>query len=294
MITQTTRAPGIYDIPAAEYHADSWAVSASMLKDFAADSLMFHKRYNLKTVPRKEPTPAMAMGTLVHAMLLEPDTVHDVGVVIPDDFITESGARSTSKAAKAWQQEQELAGLLTFKAEEWGAAMNAVAAVRSALKDHGVSLSGCECEKSIYWNENGIDQRCRLDMVPKTRLIVDLKVMASAHPTFVDRQVANLKHWLQQAHYMAGFAAHFGDTPHFAFIVVEPKEPHNVAVYQLENDAMSSRVVYTLAAHIKRQEIIDRLMRCRATGDWRNKWSKEIETLRAKPWTFEDYTEQGE
>lgn len=292
-MTTKTRAPGIYDIPAAEYHQDVWAVSASMLKEFAADSLMFHKRYNLKTVPRKESTPAMAMGTLVHAMLLEPDTVHDVGVVIPDDFITESGARSASKAARAWQQEQELAGLLTFKADEWGAAMNAAQAAKTALLTEGIDFDGCQCEQSIYWQDDGIDYRCRLDMVPKKRLIVDLKVMASAHPTFVDRQVANLKHWLQQAHYIEGYKAHFGHEPTFVFLVVEPKEPHNVAVYRLEFKA-KERISYAEESVYQRLEIINRFKRCRESGDWRNKWSKEIQYLTAKPWTFEDYTEQGE
>lgn len=284
MITQSTRAPGIYDIPAAEYHGDTWAVSASMLKEFAADSLMFHKRYNLKTVPRKEPTPAMAMGTLVHAMLLETDTVHDVGVVIPDDFITESGARSTSKASKAWQQEQELAGLLTFKAEEWCAAMNAAHAAKEALKSEGIDFDGCQCEQSIYWQDGGLDFRCRLDIVPKRRLIVDLKVMASCHPSFVDRQVANLKHWLQQIHYMIGYERHFGVSPIFAFLSVEPKEPHNATVTMLDDR-------YRNDAAVNWKMIINRLKHCRETGDWRNWWARKINYLSSKPWTFEDYTE---
>lgn len=287
MIQQNTKTPGIYEISAGEYHSDIWAVSSSMLKEFAADSLMFHKRYNLKTVPRKEPTPAMAMGTLVHAMLLEPDTVHDVGVVIPDDFITESGARSSSKAAKAWQQEQELAGLLTFKAEEWGAAMNAAQAAKTALLTEGIDFDGCQCEQSIYWQDGGLDFRCRLDIVPKRRLIVDLKVMASCHPTFVDRQVANLKHWLQQAHYIAGYRAHFGVEPIFAFLSVEPKEPHNATVTMLDSN-------YKTAAEYNWRATLNRLQACRETGDWRNWWARKINYLSSKPWTFEDYTEQGE
>lgn len=293
MITKATRKPGIYTIPAAEYHGDTFALSASMLKDFASDSLLFHKRYNLKSVPRKEPTPAMAMGTLVHAMLLEPDTVADVASVIPDEFMTESGARSTSKAAKSWHAEQEQYGRLAFTSAEYLRAVNASLAAKQALRFHGVSIDGCNCEQSIYWQENGIDYRCRLDIVPQARLIVDLKVMASAHPTFVDRQVANLKHWLQQAHYITGYEAHFGFKPSFAFIVVEPKEPHNAAVYMLDDEARPGGS-YEDVAKAKRREIIERLERCRATDDWRNTWAKKIETLRAKPWTFEDYTEQGE
>lgn len=293
MIDKTRKTPGIYNISAEEYHGDIWAISSTMLKDFASDSLLFHKRYNLKTVPRKEPTPAMAMGTLVHAMLLEPDTVPDVGTIIPDEHITESGNRSTSKAAKAWQAEQDAAGLLTFKADEWGNAVKAAYAAKEALAKESISIAGCSCEQSIYWQESGIDYRCRLDIVPQARLIVDLKVIASAHPTFVNRQVANLKHWLQQAHYIEGYEAQFGHEPTFVFLVVEPKEPHNVAVYRLEFEA-KDRISYAEEAAYQRLEIINRLKRCRESGDWRNKWSKELQYLTAKPWTFEDYTEQGE
>lgn len=283
-----TRPPGIYSIPAAEYHADTWALSASMLKDFASDSLMFACRYIDKTEPKKESSKAMKMGTLIHAMALEPDTIGEVACVVPTDYITRSGARSSAAEAVAWDKEQEANGIISFMPQEWVYATKAAKAVTERLTAEGFPPSVCKAEQSIYWDEDGLMCRARLDIMPARNAIVDVKAMASAHPLFVANQVKRLLHWIQQSHYSLGFERHFGEAPGvFAFLVVEPMPPFNTSV-----DILTAKYRQEAIHHTSLK--MQRYRECLSSGDWRNLWSIKHQPLDSKPWTFESVIEVEE
>ena len=85
----------LLSIPNEEYHARP-GVSASMLKSMASGWRSFEAEYITKTAPRKE-SAAMALGTAVHAALLEPEAFADEYAVIPE----ECSDRRT-KAYKEW------------------------------------------------------------------------------------------------------------------------------------------------------------------------------------------------
>lgn len=90
--------PGVYyDMSDADYQALP-AVRWSSLK------VILESPKALKyaaTHPRAD-TDALAIGRAVHLAVLQPHAYDAAVQIIPDDYMTASGKRSTSKAAKAW------------------------------------------------------------------------------------------------------------------------------------------------------------------------------------------------
>lgn len=278
MITKSTRAPGIYDIPAAEYHADTWAVSASMLKLFAKDRIEYRQKY-VTGFGVTESTAAMNLGTFVHAAVLEPDTLDQHFAVIPSEFSTQKGL-STKPAALAWAQNQGDKILLTGDEMTRGAA--ACSSIQGLLRETFGSdwRDQFHIEKSIYWEESGIQMRARLDLVHKSQpLIIDLKSCADSSEDAFARQCSGLRYWLQAAHYEAAYQSHFGEIPRFLFLAQETDGSYSPAMFELAE-------AYKLEASRQRERLIADLQACRESNDWRNVRSMAITTLKSKPWTF--------
>lgn len=108
MPVAATIAPGIYwDLPAAVYHAAP-GLSSSGMKSLAVSSLRYwHDYVRPDRQPRTE-TPAMKIGTALHAAVLEPHVFRD-GY---DAFLTKDdlgGCLKTVEDLKGWLQEHHFA-----------------------------------------------------------------------------------------------------------------------------------------------------------------------------------------
>lgn len=283
MITQSTRAPGIYDIPAAEYHADSWAVSASMLKLFAKDRVEYRQKY-VTGFGATESTAAMNLGTFIHAAVLEPDTLAQQFAVIPSEFSTQKGL-STKPAALAWAQNQGDKILLTGDEMTRGAA--ACSSIQTLLRDTFGNdwRDQFHIEKSIYWEESGIHMRARLDMIHRDKyegkpLIIDLKSCADSSEDAFARQASTLRYWIQDSHYSEAYRQHFGETPQFWFLAQETDGSYSPSLYDLTpEDREKSKTA--------RMKLIEDLTTCKQSNDWRNARSKSVVTsLKLGYWAF--------
>src|SRR5690606_2321065 len=83
------------------YHADHSRVSNSMLNVFL-DPDGGRRKYEAYYVTHACEPPtfeAADLGTLVHAMVLEPDTVKSVAAIIPEECLTAAGAINSRGAA---------------------------------------------------------------------------------------------------------------------------------------------------------------------------------------------------
>jgi hypothetical protein len=200
---------GIYfGMPAAEYHAAPGLSHSGML-DLGVSPLRYWHRHINPARPPEEPTPAMRLGTAIHAAILEPsafraryakrldradypdalDTIDDlVAWLAARDQPTKhkrkadlvERVRQCDPTQPVWQDlvsrhARESAGKELLAPEDWAAAEDAARTVHADPAAQEV-LSAGEAEVSFFVRdpESGVMLKARMDHV-SVELTVDLK-----------------------------------------------------------------------------------------------------------------------
>lgn len=251
------------DMPNAEYHAGTDAISSSGLKLLARSPAHYWATY---LDPQREPTaptPAMLMGTMIHTAVLEPHRFDDEYIAIPE------GLDKRTKEGKALWQEIAASGRQPITEAQRARAI----AVASSLLAHPAarvifSADG-EAESSIFWTDAATGARCkaRPDFMVRpcqqwpNGLVVDLKTTGDAGAEAFMRTAFNLGYHISAAHYTAGFVAEFGVVPAFIFAAVEQDAPHAAAFYAAGEDFM-------LLGERERCRLTELYATCRAADSW--------------------------
>jgi len=173
-------------------------------------------------------TPAMALGSALHCLVLEGEQTFQAQYSTrPDDL------RLTTKEGKAWAAEQKAKGLTVLSGEQ-----------TQQLRGMAKSLSKLDwfapdkqdelrkhSEVSIYWDWCNVDCKARLDRVielPDKVLVLDLKTTDSVNPRkFLDK-VVGLNYMFQAAYYTEAATVAFGKPAEFIFVGVERDAPNQV------------------------------------------------------------------
>lgn len=188
-------------------------------------------------------TPAMAFGTAVHAAILEPDDFDELHVVVPDEFVTASGALSTAKYAKEWiAQQKEGAMLLTAPQAA------SIEAIKANIAKHKAASDALEKapnrEQGLYWTDaaTGIDCKCCPD-AHNGFTVIDVKTWAPRGKFSADsfmREAVSRGYLGQLGFYAMGI---LGATGHkveaMQFLVLQSVAPFDVMLLELDYDAMS-------------------------------------------------------
>lgn len=224
-----------------DYHA-SVGASSSFLKKFLEETP--HKiEYNRLYGVRKE-TPAFALGTAVHTLVLEPEKFNDTIAVRGDwDLRTKIG--------KAEQEAFELVrgnrAMITLEQYE---AAKAMAHELLSHRTAGKLLDGAIVEQSIYWDqeiEDGSYQLCKVRpdaLCRRKPLILDVKTCENASYDEMRAAITRYRYNLSAAMYLQG-VNQCGDLLHelnidqyegFALLCVESKPPYEVACYEIGID----------------------------------------------------------
>ena len=182
-----------------------------------------------------QPSAAMALGTAVHAALLEPDAFAS--------YVAFEGTRR----GKAWDEFQaEHAGSPILKTEE----LDLVHAIRNSVLAHPAAnalLTGPgDNELSLRWVDpgTGISCKARLDrlcVVDGTLWLPDVKTTRDSSPAAFGRAAWNLHYLLQGACYAyAVEQCGLGENPRVAYVAVDttPGGPHETAVYYLTEEQL--------------------------------------------------------
>lgn len=190
-----------------------------------------HYFYDRWVAQRRE-TPALRMGSMLHAAILEPDRFAARMVRRPAwDLRTKAGKAER----EAWQKD------LPPDAIEVGEADQAMLeGILTAVRGHNRLrrlLAEGRRECSLVWRDSVHDVVCkaRYDFVAaKTNVIVDLKTTASAAYEDFARDLSRYAYTLAAAHYLAG-ARETGvaDPKRFVWAVVEKDPPHAIALYTM-------------------------------------------------------------
>jgi hypothetical protein len=263
-------APGIFDVPELDYHADRLlapqlgrSLSASGMKTILRCPALFqHEREHGRTA-----SDSMGIGTVAHALALgNPDS----RLRVYDAYDWRAKAHQAGRAADRAQR------LTPVHRGELRQASRIAASVRRHATARNI-LSRGEAERSVYWidDDTGVTCRARVDWL-RDDVIVDFKTAADASPAGFARAVANFRYDIAAAHYIEGVKAVTGHDLPYVFVVAETAPPHLCAVYQLDPgdlewgryDAARARRIYA---------------ECESSGEWPD-YGDEIHTLDLPAW----------
>lgn len=210
-----------------QYHAHE-SISKSGL-DLIARSPA-HFRYQEK----RESTRSMVIGSALHAAVLEPDLFASQYMLLRN---------VSDRRASEYKQAVAVHGadfVLT------GTEADYVAGMQETIRSHAyagrvLSETG-RAELSVMTKDpvTGVAVRCRFDWLTNAGLAVDLKTTIDARPDAFARSVANYRYHVQAAFYADVWSWETGETLQgFEFLAVEKSMPHALAVYRLDDEALS-------------------------------------------------------
>ena len=249
--------PGIYEIPATEYHSDpcpepslSASVARTLIDRSPLHAWMKHPKLGGK---QEELEPArMSLGSAAHSVILEGDW-NSIMFIDAKNFLT--------KAAKERRDQIIQAEGTPLLEKDRGTIEGMVAAFCSA----GIDRSGMETERTLIWQDRITEAstpiwcRSRVDLLGD-RLILDLKT--TAIPATPERWGRN-QIWdyaMQCGFYRRGYQAlKGGKPPAFRFIVQETMAPYSVAQFAFDGagleyaDYLADQAVWKWGECIKAQ-----------------------------------------
>ena len=264
----------VYGLENEAYHALD-ALSASGLKLLRRSPAHYYGQVLDPDRPVREPSPAMAAGTLAHCAILEPQEVAARYVVKPD------GLDMRTKDGKAWAA--SLSGAQTvITAEQLQTAQRQAAAVRALPEIGELFNARGHAEVSAFWtdSETGVQCKCRPDWVAPVGdgvLLLDVKTAKDASPEGFARAVWNFGYHLQSSWYMDGYTRASGlPVLGFVFVAVESDHPHCAAAYVLDDDTLRQ-------ASAENARLLSLYSACRASGTWPG-YPTGVGILKMPPW----------
>jgi hypothetical protein len=216
---------------------------------------------------RKEPTPAMVFGSLLHLAALEPQRLSGSFVVRP------AGMTFQTKEGKEWKAKQRVP---IITEEEHGALLSC----RDSVLSHPAAqqiLAAADKEVSVFkrHRRTGLLLKGRLDAVANATdgetWVADVKTCEDAGEGGFCRSIAAFGYAQQAAYYLDLLGA-----SHFVFIAVEKAAPWACAVYELDRDSIEK-------GRAQNEANLDRLEECLSTEKW-PAYSGEIQTISLPRW----------
>ena len=260
-------------IPPGQYHGVKWAASASQLR-VIHNGTPAHLWADLQK-PRV-PTWEMALGELVHQLILEPGRPLPQIAVVPESYVVPADYKGGPKDPKPgdveawnwrrkycreWRQTMEAAGLIVVEKDDSDEIRRAAERIHANPEARDL-LAGAETEVTLYWETVcGFPCKARLDMLPAGVFLGDLKTTADASPSGWQRHAWNMGYHLQAAFYLDGWAA-VGDRNFdgFKFIAYE-RGVGLVQVHRCTTDLIQAgREAYL--------DALETYMRCVRSGVW--------------------------
>jgi hypothetical protein len=275
-------APAVTPLPEIGVHAGvaahtyrTWdAVNQSTLWSFRRSAA--HARYEF--IHPSESTHTQDLGSAIHAVLLEPDSVERDYAVRPADLPTRGpGSR---KALWAWKEEIAATGKVILDKQDDLATLRGV---RDAVRDHPLALEFLTApgltEVSALWRFDDTLCKARPDRIVEVAgwtWVVDVKSTPDASPGAFARSCVNFGYYLQAAFYLDGLEELAPRDRRFAFVAVEKTPPFGIAIYEPD-------IVFLEAGRDEYHRHLRTWRSCLESGRWPG-YPTDIETLTAPQW----------
>ena len=205
------------------------------------------------------PTPALTFGQLLHAMVLQPETVGRDFAVAPNVD------RRTKGGKEMWADFEASAEGKTIVTTDM---VEQAVAMRDKLmsNDYVRQLLDGEREKPFFWVDELTQEecKCRVDCLTSINgmdIIVDLKTAENADTDTFMRHTIKYGYNLQAAMYGEGVKANTGRECAFVFIVIEKKAPYAINILQADK-------AFVLHGFDVFRELIGTYHECKTTGNW--------------------------
>jgi len=269
--------PGVYEnVPFTDYLKFSKCSYSALAQ---LDRSPLHLRHALTTDP--DPTPAMELGSAIHAALLEPAKFEAQYLLLREKI-----DRRTKEGKAAWEAAQaEARGRTILRDDD----VATVEGIRAHMKASAMAqvLLGAEgpVESSFLWKDpnTGLLVRARPDKIVRLKRagveedwIVDLKSCADAAPDAVAGDIVRRRYYLQAALYTRIISDVLGRPHRFAFLFWEKQPPYALSVVQLSEGWMEAA-----------NSAVDRLLalyhQCVERDQWPD-YGTKIQTVSAPRW----------
>lgn len=265
-----------------EYHELDGRWSSTMLKTFRESAELARDCYVDLIQPPDGPTPAMEIGSAIHALLLE----HGSGLI-------QAGASRRDRNYRLAVERSPEA--LVLPTPDYQAAVAGARAIEqpqtwAAGVARGLLLEGeGENERAIAWEEtvesvlpgtseypvselveNPIPCKCKPDRLafgPGGIVHVDLKTSRDPSPGAFSRQAVALGYDAQAALYRRGIATLTELPIESWWVVIRNQPPFDVAVYRLS-------LAFLALGEVRLRIDLERLARCLETGVWSSSWQE--------------------
>lgn len=258
--------PRVWKCSNAEYHADRSAESFSTLSIFDDFPLRF---YHLRvadppTLKPPEATPARLLGTIVHALLLEPEK-------FADEFAIEPKCDKRTKDGKAIAAEfaLESIGKTVIDAETHA---KAVAVAAAAWRDEDVKRfleTEGPREEALCWTHSrtGIRLKVRPDILSFIGPTIDVKTSRDARDRAWQSALYEHRYYRQAALYVDGIrAVHNVQVDWFIHVVLETTDaPYRARAIRLDPAAIE-------LGRDENEVILSRLAAARELNRWPTKF----------------------
>jgi hypothetical protein len=224
-MSEQITASGVYDLSMPEYRgqpADAMSISSS---DAVILTEQSPAHLRAAWAEPDDSSKEADLGTVIHALLLEPHRAHSSVVNInADDYRT--------KAAQNARDEARANGQTPLLARDYRRARRAVEAVQA----HPIAsqlLKAGRAETSWFAKDRktGLYLKARPDFVTDDRVLVDIKSVGSANPDFLRRRLFDGR-WFQQSAWHCNVVERVDGLPAkgYCWLCVEQKPPHAVVV----------------------------------------------------------------
>lgn len=239
------------DITNEAYHADRSCVSTSGLKEVLRSPAHYQAYLN----GNRRETNAMAMGSAVHARLLEPDL-----------FFSEYRCAPVSdKRTCEWKDFEAFhSDMKLLTPEQWVAIEGIAHSVDQHLYASSLLSAGL-VEHTLIWQdkETGIWLKIRPDCLCLDfgGMCVDVKKTVDASEAGFYRACRKYLYDLQVAVYLEGLRINFQRDFDFLFLCVEEQAPHGCALYGAPLDMIEE-------GHQKFRQALRTIAACRDSGKW--------------------------
>lgn len=230
----TVTGPGVYDIPAEEYHRHPALSSSGARKLLPPSCPALYKHHRDHGQPTRR---VFEIGHAAHKMVLG---VGPALVLVDEE-------RWDAKVTKARVAAIRAAGGVPLKRAEY----EQVQAMAKAVADHPYAGAlfnpdrGGKPEQSLFWTDpkTGVDCRARVDWLPEPhrgRLILpDYKSAAEVDPESIGKALHNYGYAMQAPFYLDGLAAlGLAERAAFVFVVQMKTPPYLVTVAEVDAESL--------------------------------------------------------
>lgn len=234
---EPTNAEVIYDMPAAEYHADPCPTPSlssgiiGILREKSPQSAWARHPKNPLRLPRDQ-TKDVNFGGLTHALLLRKD--EDRVVVVHE-------ADWRKKVAQEQRDEAQAAGKTPVLAKDFHAAEYMANAAESFIYSSPLSdvWGQGKSEVTVIWREGDVWLKVRFDRLSADlSTAFDYKTTEDCAPGKWSRQMYSMGYHVQAALYLRGLRALGARNPRFIFLAQE-RDSHECAFFEADNAGLS-------------------------------------------------------